>query len=301
MTDVSGTGSEPVRVELLGAFRVLSGGRPVAEDAWPSRRAAELVQLLALAERRRLTRDQVIDALWPQLTVDAGAANLRKAAHFARQALGDDAAVVLGGGLVTLFPDRPLATDVAEFDRAADAALRSGDPAACAAAAAAYGGRLLPDALYEEWTQAERTRLHAQFVELLRQSRQWERLVELEPTDEPAHRELMRAALADGNRHAAIRWYGRLRTNLERELGLPPGPAAEALYAECVEGLDKTAAAFVGRQVELARAAVALRDAVKGEVGALVLRGPGGIGKSALCRQVAASARAQGWVVGAVQ
>jgi DNA-binding SARP family transcriptional activator len=286
-----------VRIELLGAFRVVVDGQEVADTVWPSRRATELVQLLALAERRRLLRDQVIDALWPHLGPEAGAANLRKAAHHARQALGSEDAVVLSGGRVTLFPLHQVETDVECFERMAAAALRSRGQAACDEAAAAYTGVLLPDSLYEEWTIGRRDRLRSRQVELLRLGERWDRLVEVEPSDEQAHRELMRAALAAGNRHSAIRWYGRLRTNLERELGMAPGPESEALYGECVAGLVRTATAFVGRQVELARAEVALRCAEQGEVGALVVRGPAGIGKSALCRQVASSATARGWSV----
>jgi hypothetical protein len=45
------------------------------------------VKLLALAPRHRLHREQVIDALWPDLPPDAGAANLRKAAHYRDRAL----------------------------------------------------------------------------------------------------------------------------------------------------------------------------------------------------------------------
>ena len=91
-----------VRVELLGTFRV-AVGQEVIDCAWPSRRSAELLQLLALADGHRLLKDQVIDALWPHLCPEAGGANLRKAAHHARQALGHEDAVVLGGGRVALF------------------------------------------------------------------------------------------------------------------------------------------------------------------------------------------------------
>ncbi|MFL5824943.1 MAG: ATP-binding protein [Thermoleophilaceae bacterium] len=287
-----------VRIELLGRFRVAIGGDEV--DAWPGRRAAELVQLLALADGHRLTRDQVIEGLWPHLEVEAGAANLRKAAHYARQALGSPEAAVLRGGQVALFPAQPVETDAGHFEARADAALAGGDGPACAAAAAAYSGDLLPEALYEEWTQAPRERLRSRYVELLRRSGQWERLVEVEPTDEPAYRELMRRELAAGSRPAAIRWYGRLRTALRRELGILPSGDAEAIYDECVAGLGTTEPAFVGRQLELARITALLRSEPRDELGALVVRGPAGIGKSALCREVARLARAEGWMVVAV-
>jgi DNA-binding SARP family transcriptional activator/tetratricopeptide (TPR) repeat protein len=286
-----------VCVEMLGGFRVVVGDETIGEAAWPSRRSVELVQLLALAERRTLLREQVIDALWPHLDADAGAANLRKAAHHCRQALGHEDAVVLTGGRVTLFPTAEVSTDVDRFERLSDVALRSGDPQACGEAAAACHGDLLPGALYEEWTSSRREHLRARRVELLRQAGRWEDVVAAEPADEQAYREIMRAALTAGKRHEAIRWYGRLRTNLECELGLAPDAESRSLYEEAVAGFGPTATTFVGREVELARAAAALRSAEEGGSGALVLRGPAGIGKSRLCREIAAAASDRGWVV----
>jgi DNA-binding SARP family transcriptional activator/tetratricopeptide (TPR) repeat protein len=286
-----------VRIELLGRFRVVVRDDEVVADAWPGRRAAELVGLLALADGHRLTRDQVIEALWPTLDVEAGAANLRKAAHHARQALASPDAVVLRGGQVGLFPKRPVETDAARFESEARAALAGGDEAACAAAAGIYSGDLLPEALYEEWTQVPRERLRALYVELLRHSGQWEQLVQVEPTDEPAYRELMRRDLAAGSRPAAIRWYGRLRTALRRELGILPSVETQAIYDECVAGLAIAEPAFIGRQLELARATALLRSEPDG---ALVVRGPAGIGKTAFCREVALVAGAEGWTVVAV-
>ena len=294
MSDVAPTADpdERVRIDLLGGFRVVVGNWEVRGDAWPGRRAAELVQLLALAANRCLHRDQVIEALWPHLTPQAGAANLRKAAHQARQALGREDAVVLGAGRVVLLPSAEV--DVERFCRLAKAALSRRDPAAAEEAAEACTGVLLPDARYEEWAQSDRERVRSLHVEVLRLAGLWRRLAEVEPADEQAHQELMRAALREGNRHAAIRWYGRLRTNLERELGLAPGRRSRELYEECVAGLGPAATPFVGRQVELARAALALRRA---EFGALVVRGPAGIGKSTLCGQLAALAAESGRLV----
>ncbi|MPY91830.1 MAG: AAA family ATPase [Acidimicrobiia bacterium] len=284
-------------IGLLGGFRVVVGGREIAPEAWPGRRSAELVQLLALADGHRLVRDQVIEALWPHLDAEAGSANLRKAAHHARQALGDNEAVVLRGGQVALFPSRSTETDVERFEARADDALGGDDPLACAAAASLYRGDLLPESLYADWAQAPRQHLRSRRVELLRRGGQWERLVEVEPTDEPAYQELMRSALATGSRPAAIRWYGRLRTALGRELGVLPSRDSEAVYDECVAGLGAAEPAFVGRQVELARATAVLRSEPGAEVGVLVVRGAAGIGKSTLCQQVATVGRHEGWTV----
>ena len=143
-----------IEIRLLGRFEVVVGDRVVnGASSWPSTRSAQLVQLLALADGHALTREQVIDALWPHLDVDAGAANLRKAAHHARRALGADDAVVLRRGQVALFPGRPVDIDVERFERAVEAALASTDAEAWQTPAEWYSGDLLPESLYEEWTQ----------------------------------------------------------------------------------------------------------------------------------------------------
>ncbi len=283
-----------IEIRLLGHFVVVVGGRVVHGASWPSTRAAHLVQLLALTEHRTLARDQVIDALWPHLEVAAGAANLRKAAHHARRALEAYDAVVLRRGLVELFPGHPVHTDAERFERAVAAARSSHDAESWQAADRLYAGDLLPESLYEEWTQEPRRALRALHVEVLRQGRQWERLAEVEPADEPAHRELMRAALAAGNRHAAVRWYGRLRTMLLRDVGVLPDAETEALYAECVAGLGATEPLFVGRHFELARASGAFGGG--SPLSLLLVRGSAGMGKSTFCGELAKVAARAGWL-----
>jgi DNA-binding SARP family transcriptional activator/tetratricopeptide (TPR) repeat protein len=291
------TAGPTASITMLGRFGVRLRGLEVPRDAWRSRRSAELVQLLALSEEQRLHREQVLDALWPQLPPEAGAANLRKAAHHARQVLGEHS-VVLRGGQVALLPGRRVTTDVAEFEQAAAGALRVGDVATCRAAADRYTGDLLPDARYDDWAQARRDTLRSTWLGLLRHGRDWSRLAEVDPTDEDAACGLMKDALASGDRHSALRTYGRLRRALEQELGVRPGRPARELYDASVAGLTHAVPVhLLGRDVELARAEAALRGAAAGSHTALLVSGPGGIGKTALCGAVSRTAEAQGWVV----
>lgn len=134
-----------VRVRLLGDFRVVVDGRPLPGDAWAVRRPAELVKLLALAPGHRLRREQVMEALWPELEPDAMAANFHKAAHLARRSLGPDESLILASGSAALWPSATLTTDVELFESAAELAVVSGDPSAFREAASLYGGELLPD------------------------------------------------------------------------------------------------------------------------------------------------------------
>ena len=234
-------------VFLLGRFAVAINGAVLAGDCWLSLRSAQLVQLLCLQQRQRLTRDEVIDALWPQLEPEAGAANLRKAAHHARQALGRHDAIELQAGEVLLWPQRPVVVNALRFAQRAEAALAQRDPAKCADTAATYTGDLLPGSRFEPWAEVTRQRLRECQLQLLRVSGQWEKLVQIDPEDEAAHRALMQRELAAGNRAAAIRWYGHLREALQQGLGVLPDAQTQALYELCIAGLQVTGPAFVGR------------------------------------------------------
>jgi DNA-binding SARP family transcriptional activator/tetratricopeptide (TPR) repeat protein len=290
-----------VSIRLLGQFSLRLGDEAQRVDTQLTRRAGELLQLLSLQPQRSLLNEQVVEALWPHLEPDAGSANLRKAAHHARQFVGEADALVLRSGRVFLLPGRAVDCDAEQFERAADAALATGNPAACRAAAGLYGGDLLPGARYETWTEAPRQRLRDKYLRLLRQANDFERLVQEEPGDEPAHLALMRAELAAGRRSAALRWYGHLRDQLQQSLGILPGPQVQALHAECVAGLQGDAPSFVGRALELVRVLSLLRSTDEGRPAAAVLRAGAGLGKTAFCRRLAQEARTLGWQVRMVQ
>jgi DNA-binding SARP family transcriptional activator len=72
-------------IDLLGGFAVRIDDRPIPPTEWRRRQAASLVKLLALAPRRTLHREQVIDALWPGAGNDDAGPRLHKAAHFAKR------------------------------------------------------------------------------------------------------------------------------------------------------------------------------------------------------------------------
>jgi DNA-binding SARP family transcriptional activator len=191
-------------VRLLGGFGVVVDGQPISVNSWRSRRAADLVKLLAIESTHQLHREQVMAALWPDLPIDAAAMNLRKAVHYARRALGSAGAVGLTTGLLTLWPGDGLDVDLDRFHRAATQALASGDPAICARTAALFVREVLPGDRYEEWAAEARARSRSAYVALLRAAGDWHRLLELDETDEVAHRALMRIHLDADERREAI-------------------------------------------------------------------------------------------------
>ncbi|QSB15219.1 AAA family ATPase [Natronosporangium hydrolyticum] len=293
-----------VEVDLLGRFEVRLAGRPVPAQQWPRRHAASMVKLLALAPRRRLHREQVLDALWPETPPAAAGPRLHKAAHFARRVLGPQS-VVLQQEQVLLFPEAEVSVDAVRFDDLAAAALRRRDPAEAEAALAAYPGELLPEDRYEAWAASERDRLALAYRDLLRLAGRWQELAELDPTDEAAQLTLMRQLLARGDRRAALRQFERLDRELHRELGVGPGPEVLALRDELVAGSPEppeqvpAPATLVGREAELARVGRLIDEAAQGRVRAAFVAGPPGVGKSALLAAAREVAARRQWRTGA--
>ena len=218
-----------IHVTLLGRFAVTVDGVPVAEASWKRRHAAAVVKVLALAPGRRLHREQVIDLVWPDDTIDEAVPKLHKAAHFARRAIGVPDSVVLRGDQVVLCPGGSVTVDAVRFEELARRALAAGDAAAAREALALYGGELLPADSYEEWAETRREQLRRSHLDLLRLDGRWEAVVELDPSDERAHLALMRRHAANGDRHAALRQFERLDRALRQELGVAPGREASAL------------------------------------------------------------------------
>src|SRR4051812_24910086 len=179
-------------ITLLGGFAVVHDGEARPDDGWRRRQAAALVKLLALAPGRRLHREQVIDALWPDQSLDEATPRLHKAAFFARKALGDPRGLLLRADSVELLPDDDVVVDAVAFETAASAALRTEDRGDLETALATWTGRLLPGDPYEEWLDAPRNHLDALHSDLLRRLGRWDELVAIDPTDERAHLALMR-------------------------------------------------------------------------------------------------------------
>lgn len=234
-------------VRLLGGFAVDVAGAPLDEGAWRLRRAKTLVKLLALAPERRLHREQLAEALWP----DGGAApnSLHQVLYTARRALaadGDEHAsirVTLRDGVVTLAGEG-LWVDVNAFEFAAAEARETRTPAAYQAALELYGGELLPEDRYEDWATARRESLRethlglvVELGELLAATGEMAAAVEMlqravveDPLHEVAHRALMRLFAEGGRRQQALAQYQQLQHALRQQLEADPDPETSRLY-----------------------------------------------------------------------
>jgi DNA-binding SARP family transcriptional activator len=136
------------------------------------------------------------------------------------------------------------------------------------------------------------------------------RAIEIEPYRESAYVTLMQIHLDNGDRAEALRVYERCRTRLRDELGVPPGPEAEAahrgaLHADAEPPRPPLPAPMMvavrrelfGRDDELARLRAAWEGAVDGHQGAVLLAGEPGIGKTRLMAELARDAYTDGGIV----
>jgi DNA-binding SARP family transcriptional activator len=247
--------SRTCTVQLLGVFNVEVNGRLIPAEAWRHRRGAEVVKILALAPAHSLHREELMESLWPDLPADKAAANLRKAVHYARQALGAKDAIGADGEMLALWPAGELRIDAQAFETASRQALATG--VGLAATADLFTGDLLPTDRYAAWTEPQRERLHRRRLEVLRAAGRWEQILDLDGTDEEACRELMRRHLEVGDRRAAIREFQRLREILRVDLGVAPEPATVALFEEAIAiAADEPPSAVERAQALLSRGLV---------------------------------------------
>ena len=248
----TGERPEAVRIWLLGGFRVTVGSRTVEENRWRLKKAGGLVKLLALAQGQRLHREQIMDALWPDLDTKSAANNLHHVLHFARRVLGATPPNTTSrylqrqGDLLALCPEGPLWVDVEAFEEAAATARHSRESAAYRAAAELYSGELLPEDRYEEWTQERREELRqlhltllVELAELYEEREEYEPAIEAlrqvvaeEPAKEEAHQGLMRLYAASGKLRSAIAQYQQLEETLSKEIGAEPEAGTQRLYEE---------------------------------------------------------------------
>jgi DNA-binding SARP family transcriptional activator/tetratricopeptide (TPR) repeat protein len=297
------SGVDRVEINVLGGFEVVVDGVPVPASAWPRPQAASLVKVLALAPNQHLHREQLIDRLWPELTVAEAAPRLHKLAHYARRALGDDrSAVVLRGETVTLLPDSHVVVDADTFARAAAEALADGSPGVTSKAADLYAGSVLPDDRYQPWTDSLREHLRLRYHELLRAAGRWDDLLADDPADEGAHLALMTQHLEAGDHRSALRQFERMDRALRRELGVGPGHEALALRDRILADAPEQPASGlgepVGRRAEQDQLQRLMADATHGHGRTVLVAGPPGVGKSALLEWVRAHAERSGWRTG---
>ena len=240
----------PVRltVRALGRTR-LATETGVVDGEWLGHRPGQVLKYLVCERGRVVTMEELLEVFWPDAG-RAGASSVRQAIHTLRDRLEPDRPkgkpsgyVVARKGGYELAPGR-VEIDADDFEARARAgldALQRGDAERArfdlTAAAAVYGGNFLADEPYAEWALAERERLRDLDAQVLRglarlstadgddagAAEHLQALVELEPLDLPAQRDLIALMLRRGRHSEALRRYELVRRRYKRTFGTEPG------------------------------------------------------------------------------
>ena len=238
------------RVQLCGPLVVEIDGRLVTQ-ALPGRRGRMLVGFLAAHRRRAHAREELIDALWPEGPPAGAGAKLSALLSGARRALG--AELVSGRAEVRLAlpPDTYVDLEAAEEAiHRAQSAVDRGDwerawaPSQVALFVARRGFLPEVDAAWAARWRQRVEEIHLSGLECLAASslgldrsefatgeKAARELVAAAPVREQGHILLMRTLAARGNTAEALLAYEHLRTVLDEELGMVPGPESRALEA----------------------------------------------------------------------
>lgn len=246
------TASAYPRIEAyaLSEARVLLDGKEIRDLQWRSEKSKEMFFYL-LSRRGKHRREEVLDALWPELPVAKARSTFHSTAYRLRRALYPDC-LLHAENSYWLNPEGDYRYDVEQFRRLLEEAEAlpkgSSDRARkLEEAVALYRGSFLKD-FYSEWCLTLGRDLEQQYLKALALLAGYhaargeykeavsllERLLTLDPYDEEAYLHLMKAHINHGEPAMAQRCYRRYERVVRDELGSAPTLQLVSLYRKIV-------------------------------------------------------------------
>jgi DNA-binding SARP family transcriptional activator/Tfp pilus assembly protein PilF len=245
-------------IRMLGPVEILREfGRPLAADAWTTRRARDILCFIASRRHRRASKDTIIDTFWGETDIEVIEKNFHPTVSHIRKALNTNQPlkqnfVLYRDGDYQLNSELSYLIDIEEFDRLVsqgENARRARKFDECVQAyeqaVELYRGEFIQGS-YEPWVDEQRTYYRERYLDLLealagvaQKGGEWGRSLQLaqrilheDPFREDIHCLIMKAHVNLGNRGAAKEQYETLRRLLETELGVEPGPETRKVFQE---------------------------------------------------------------------
>lgn len=247
-------------ISMLGPVEIFRDpARPLAADAWTTKRARDIMCFIASHRHRRASKDTLIDTFWGEADFEAVEKNFHPTVSHIRKALNSNQPLkqnflLYRDGDYQLNPDFSYNIDTEEFDRLVnegETARRGREFDRCIkfyeAAVQIYRGDFMQGA-YDDWVEEQRSYYREQYLRLLealaavaQKTQDWTRSLHLaqqilrdDPFREDVHCMIMRAHAAQGNRHAVKEQYQTLEKLLNRELGVEPAAETQKVYKELI-------------------------------------------------------------------
>jgi DNA-binding SARP family transcriptional activator len=314
--------SYPLKVYTLGGLTIQRDHTPMT--GFISRKVEALFVYL-LCERREHPREVLAEFFWDDLPQARSLANLRMALSSLQQQLAPY--LIATRQTLAINPEQTVWLDVSELDAALDSAeqiwARSGRLPRSGVlkleeTLKLYRGDFLAgfhirdSRGFEDWKLIEQERLRGRMIAALDRIVQQHlergeygegiehvnRLLQLDPLREKAHRQMMRLQVGVGHRSAAAAQYETCRRILQAELQVEPDAETTALYQQIMQGvvevvpqraqvrhnLPLSATPFIERPTEQMQIAARLDDPA---CRLLTLVGAGGTGKTRLALNAA--------------
>lgn len=229
----------------LGAVDMFVGGQPVIRPL--RRKVLGLLCFLGSRPNMAATRDEALDALWPDLGPDTAGNSLHQTIYFLRRVFEPDYREGYGAGYVTFDGDIvSLDPDLIDFTsrrcwRLIEEHRRTGRDIS-RELLETYAGRYALDFAYEDWATGYRETLHAATLGVLEAAivtavaeRAYDRAIEiahavlrLDPDADSVELALIRAYRVNGSLSAAAEQYAHYSSVMRDHLGVEP-PALDEL------------------------------------------------------------------------
>jgi ATP/maltotriose-dependent transcriptional regulator MalT/DNA-binding SARP family transcriptional activator len=247
-------------INMLGLVEIYRDpARPLAPDAWTSKRARDILCFIASRQHRRASKETLIDTFWRDDDPESIEKKFHPTISYIRKALNSNQLLrqnflLYKDSDYLLNPDLSYRSDVEEFDRLvaeAATARRHGQTEQCHSAyeeaVTLYRGEFM-QGTHDDWVEEQRAYYRDQYLRMLEKlaaaaqgAREWERSLSLaqkilrdDPFREEVHCRVMRAHAALGNRVAVKEQYETLRGLLREELGVEPAQETQKVYRESV-------------------------------------------------------------------
>jgi DNA-binding SARP family transcriptional activator len=243
----------PVKVYTLGRFGLAVDGKVLPSARKTRQKPLLLLKALIALGGREVPEEQLSEILWPDADGDLAHQSLAKTLERLREMLGDDRAVLLRDGRLTL-NNRHCWVDVWELERTlgrADAARKVGAHAPdgrkvvrlAERAIALYRGTFLSGETFCSGIVTHRERLRSKFLRTVVQAGrhwgkagEWEKAIacyqrglEVDPVSEDMCRGLISCNVRMGHAAEAHAVYQRCCKTLSAVLGVNPSPDLQAL------------------------------------------------------------------------